>query len=255
MVSLTFLGTSSAVPSQERANTHLLLQSEHRKVLIDCSENPFTRLPRIGVSPLQLTDVILTHFHPDHVSGIPSLLMGMWLLGHQRELHIYGLAHTLDRLQMVMEAYDWDSWPEFFPVSFHRLPKQERTLVLEDKDFRILASPMHHVIPTIGLRIELLKVRKVIAYSSDTEPCAEMVRLANGVDILIHEATGEGVGHSSAIQAAEIARQAEAGFLYLIHYPDLNASDHSKLLTEIQTHFPGPVAFAKDLMRLEFQEA
>jgi ribonuclease Z len=254
MVSLTFLGSSSAIPSQERENTHFLLQAEQRKVLIDCAGNPFTRLSQAGSSALQLTDVILTHFHPDHVSGMPSLLMGMWLLGYQRALHVYGLAHTLDRLEMVMDAYGWDSWPRFFPVSFHRLPEQEYTLVLEDGELRILASPVHHVIPTIGLRIELRQARKVIAYSADTEPCGELIRLANGADILIHEASGEGIGHSSALQAAEIARQAEVGALYLIHYPDLNPSASSEWLSRLQDVFPGPIFFAQDLMRLEFRE-
>ncbi len=252
MASLIFLGTSNAIPSMQRENTHLLLSGEEHHILIDCAGNPFGRLEQTGVSPLQLTDVILTHFHPDHVSGIPSLLMGLWLMGYQRELHIYGLTHTLDRLQSLMDAYGWDRWPDFFPTVFHRLPAREQVLLLENQEFRILASPVHHIIPTIGLRIELRQKDRVIAYSGDTEPCQEMIRLASGADVLIHEAGGDSVGHSTPAQAAEIARQAEVGTLYLVHYANATPQAYQKMLTEASQHFSGPIYLAQDLMRLEF---
>lgn len=249
---LTVLGTASAIPSSRRENTHLALRTERRTILIDCSGNPFIRLEQAGISPLQLTDLILTHFHPDHVSGVPSLLMGLWLLGYQRELHLYGLPHTLDRLMMVMGVYGWERWPEFFPLAIHRLPQMERTLLLEDDEVRILSFPMHHIIPTIGLRMEFRRSGKVLAYSSDTEPCVQAVHLAEGADVLIHEASGEGVGHSSAIQAAQIARQAEVGALYLIHYPDGDSQSQEELLAAAREHFPGPIYLAEELLRLEF---
>lgn len=252
MASLIFLGTSNAIPSMQRENTHLLLSGEEHHILIDCAGNPFGRLEQAGVSPLQLTDVILTHFHPDHVSGIPSLLMGLWLMGYQRELHLYGLAHTLDRLQSLMDAYGWDRWPDFFPTVFHRLPAREQVLLLENQEFRILASPVHHIIPAIGLRIELRQKDRVIAYSGDTEPCQEMIRLASGADVLIHETGGGSVGHSTPAQAAEIARQAEVGTLYLVHYANATPQAYQKMLAEASQHFSGPIYLAQDLMRLEF---
>lgn len=252
MPSLLFLGTANALPSAQRENTHLFLECGQRNILIDCSGNPFARLEQVGASPLEITDVILTHFHPDHVSGMPSLLMGLWLMGYRREMHIYGLAYTLDRLQALMDAYGWDRWPDFFPVAFHRLPSREKVLLLEDADLRIFSSPVRHIVPAIGLRIELRKSGKVIAYSGDTEPCQDVIRLAAGADVLIHEAGGETLGHSSAAQAAEVARQAEVGALYLVHYPALTPALRQQMLDSASQHFSGPVYLAEDLMRLEF---
>lgn len=252
MPSLLFLGTANALPSAQRENTHLFLKCGQHNILIDCSGNPFARLEQVGASPLEITDVILTHFHPDHVSGVPSLLMGLWLMGYQREMHIYGLAHTLDRLYALMEGYGWDNWPGFFPIAFHRLPSRENVVLLEDADLRILSSPVRHIIPAIGLRMELRQGGKVIAYSGDTEPCQEMIRLAAGADVLIHEAGGEFFGHSSAAQAAEVARQAEVGALYLVHYPALTPAMRDQMLSEAAQRFAGPIYLAEDLMRLEF---
>jgi len=220
-------------------------------LLIDSVSNPIQRLEQAGLDFNNLTDVIVTHFHPDHVSGLPLLLMDMWLMGRQRPLNIYGLHYTLDRVEAMMGLYNWSEWPDFFPVVFYRIPTREMTPVLDCTDFSIQASPVHHMIPNIGLRIDFKPTHQSVAYSCDTEPCEEVVHLSEGADVLIHEATGEGVGHSSARQAAEIARRAEVGRLLLIHYPTGKYTSGDPL-TEAQAAFQGDVALAKDFMTLDF---
>jgi ribonuclease Z len=251
MPKLVILGTSNAIPDENHDNTHMALVSEGRTVLIDCVNNPIVRLQQAGLDLFQIKDLILTHFHPDHVSGVPALLMNSWLLGRREPLKVYGLAHTLDRLKKLMDAYDWESWPDFFQVDFHYISPAPMSLVLEDAEYRMLASPVHHLVPTIGLRIEMLQANQVLAYSCDTEPCQEVVDLASGADMLIHEATGKGVGHSSAEQAGSIAHQAEVDRLLLIHYPN-RGFDPSPLVDRAKTSFPGRVNLAEDLMTIEF---
>jgi ribonuclease Z len=251
MPKLVILGTSNAIPDENHDNTHMALVSEGRIVLIDCVNNPIVRLQQAGLDLFQIKDLILTHFHPDHVSGVPALLMNSWLLGRKHPLRIFGLAHTLDRLRNLMDAYDWESWPNFFTVDFHYVSQAMMSPVLEDTEYRILASPVRHLVPTIGLRVEMLQAHQVLAYSCDTEPCQEVVDLASGADVLIHEATGKGIGHSSAEQAGSIARQAEAGRLILIHYPNRD-HDPAALVDQAKSTFPGRVELARDLMTIEF---
>ncbi len=251
MSELIVLGSSNAVASEQHENTHMALKGEGRVVLIDCVSSPILRLRRAGINFNDVTDLILTHFHPDHVSGVPLLLMDMWLMGRTRPLSIYGLHHTIDRMEDLMGFYDWSDWPEFFSVAFHRLPERDLTPVLESPEFRILASPVRHVIPTIGLRIEFPASTRVLAYSCDTEPCPEVIELAREADVLIHEAAGATKGHSSASQAAGIAGKAGARELYLIHYPTWNA-DPEHLIAEAENVFSGPVKLAKDFLRLQF---
>jgi ribonuclease Z len=251
MPKLVILGTSNAIPDESHDNTHMALVSEGRTILIDCVNNPIVRLQQAGLDLFQIKDIILTHFHPDHVSGVPALLMNSWLLGRKEPLRIYGLAHTLDRLKNLMDAYDWESWPNFFPVDFHYVLSAPLSPVLEDSEYRISASPVHHLVPTIGLRLEMLNVNQVLAYSCDTEPCKEVVELASGADVLIHEATGKGIGHSSAEQAGSIARQAEVGRLLLIHYPN-RGFNPSPLVDQAKSTFLGKVELAQDLMSIEF---
>ncbi len=250
MAKLIILGSSNAIPDEQHENTHMALVGHERMVLIDCVNNATVRLPKAGLEFDQVTDLILTHFHPDHVSGVASLLMCMWLSGRKQPINIYGLAYTLDRMEKLMEFYDWATWPHFFSVTFNRLPEVEMTPVMACDEFRIFASPVHHLVPNIGLRVECIETGKTLAYSCDTEPCREVVRLASGADILIHESSGATLGHTSAEQAAEIARQAEVDTLYLIHYPT-GKNDTSKLVPEAKRKFDGPVALAEDFMTIE----
>ena len=248
MTELIFLGTAAAVPDIDHHNTHLALRNRAGVVLIDCGSSPLIRLEEAGIAIEEVSDIILTHFHPDHVGSLPLLLMNMWLMGRQQALRIYGLHHCLKRVEDVMGFYKWEDWPQFFPVAFHRLPEREHVLALEQEGLKVFASPVRHVIPTIGLRLEI-EASKTVAYSCDTAPCPEVVRLAEGAQILIHEATGEEVGHSSPRQAGEIAAEAGVEVVYLVHYPVIGVSK-KQLLTEAGETFTGNVLVAEDLDRL-----
>ncbi len=249
MAELIFLGTASAVPDEQHENTYMAVRGRQGTLLIDCANNALVRLEQAGIPFQSIRDIILTHFHPDHVSGLPSLLLNMWLLGRTEPVTIYGLAYTVERMEQLMEFYDWASWPGFYPVTFQDIPSQEYAPVLETDEWRVFASPVHHLIPNIGLRIDFLESGKALAYSCDTEPCAEVTRLARGADLLIHEAAGKAPGHTSAAQAGEIARDAGAGALYLIHYVT-RGTQPKALVEQAQATFTGPVALAEDFMRL-----
>lgn len=251
MPRVIILGSSNAIPTRESENTHMVIVGQKRMLLIDSVSNPILRLEQAGLDFNELTDIIVTHFHPDHASGIPLLLMDMWLMGRHKPLNIYGLHYTLDRVETLMGLYNWSEWPNFFPVVFYRLPMGEMTPVLSCEDFVVHASPVRHMIPNIGLRIEYPHSQRVMAYSCDTEPCDEVVRLSRGADILIHEATGDSPGHSSAKQAGEIAERASVDKLYLIHYPTGQFA-RGDLAADARTSFHGDVALAKDFMALEF---
>jgi ribonuclease Z len=123
--------------------------------------------------------------------------------------------------------------------------------VLENDDFRITAAPVEHVVPTMGLRIENKHSGGVVAYSSDTAPCDAMVELAQGADILIHEAAEPTPGHSGAAQAGDIARRAGAGRLVLIHYRPA-PHKYDRWIEEATEAFGGPVELGQDLKMYEF---
>ncbi len=249
MVKVIILGSASSIPDVNHGNTHLAISNHNRFIQIDCGGNPIVRLSRAGLDFNQLTDLFLTHFHPDHVSGVPLLLMGMWLLGRQAPLRIYGLQSTVERVEKVMDLFGWKDWPNFFQVTFRALPAKNMVLAMDD-EFRVYTSPVRHLIPTMGVRVEVIENGKILAYSCDTSPCSSVNELASGADILIHEATGETLGHSSAFQAGEAAQKARAKSLYLIHY-NVDPNIYRKLTAEAQQVYDGPVYLAEDFLEID----
>jgi ribonuclease Z len=250
---LIILGTASVVPDADHENSHMLLHGQNGVILIDCAGQPLVNFKKVGIGIEDLSDAILTHFHPDHIGAFPNLLLSLWLVGRQSSLRIYGLHHCLERVEDLMTAFHWEEWAGFFSVAFHHLPEREGVLVLENDDFLITASPVRHYVPTIGLRVVVKQTGFVFAYSSDTVPCPETVRLAYGADLLIHEATGdEPLGHSSAAQAGAIAQEAGVKALGLIHYHVWEA-DTDHLVPDARTTFDGPVFLCKDMMELRLK--
>nr|MBN1229913.1 MBL fold metallo-hydrolase [Anaerolineae bacterium] len=250
MSKLIILGSASAVPDDAHENSHLVLKGDNDIVLIDCNGRPLVNLKQVGINFKTVSDMILTHFHPDHVGAVPQFMMASWLAGRSMPLRIYGLHHCLQRVEDLMMAFHWDEWPGFFPVAFHHLPEREGVRVLDNTDFSISASPVRHYVPTIGLRVTVNANGFVFAYSSDTVPCPETVRLAKGADLLIHEATGdEPLGHSSAAQAGAIAREAGAKRLGLIHY-NVWGTESTHLIEEAKHPFGGPVFLCEDFMEI-----
>jgi ribonuclease Z len=249
MAKLVILGTSNAIPHHEHENTHLALVGDERMLLIDGPGNPQVRLKQAGLDHQDLTDILMTHFHPDHVSGIPLLLMGMGLLKREKPINIYANDHCMDLMKQFLEAYQWDTW-HFFPVHFHLIPERAMHTILDCDDFTVYTSPVKHFIPTLGLRAEIKSSGKVLAYSCDSAPTESLIELARDADVLIHEAAGASIGHSSATEAGEIAKQAGAKEMYLIHYPTYDV-DFAQLEREATEAFGKPVKITTDLQVFE----
>jgi ribonuclease Z len=123
------------------------------------------------------------------------------------------------------------------------------TKVINNKELQIFSSPVNHLVPNIGLRIESLQTGKVAAYSCDTEPCSQVEELAKDADVLLHETSGAGDGHSSASQAAKVAENAGAKSLYFVHYPT-HLYQSQDLILAARKNYSGKVKFARDLLEL-----
>ena len=91
----------------------------------------------------------------------------------------------------------------------------------------------------------------MFTYSGDTEPCPEVIQLAQNADILVHESTGKSLGHTDASQAGQIAKSAGVEKLYLIHYANGRFRDNG-LIERAAQEFGGAVNLAEDFMEFDF---
>lgn len=249
---LAFLGTSGAISSPWRDTTALIVQAGPELVLVDCGGSPVQKLRRLGLDPLQLTRVVITHTHPDHAYGLPALVQNLLLLGREAPLPILCRAEHVETLRALLRLFRLLEREGALPVRVEGAPPLEGQLLFRSEALAVTASPnAHGAMPNLALRVE--GDGAVVVYSSDTRPCDAVVELARGADLLIHEATfserdRERAGwHSTAREAGEVAHAAGVRRLLLTH---VDAPYHDRLdalAAEAQAVFPGPVEVAEEL--------
>ncbi len=223
------LGTGAALSSKDRTTTMLALEGEETLLLVDCGADAVQRLLVQDLDPAMVTGLIVTHEHADHVGGFALLMERLWLAGHTHEFHVYGIEPAIDQARRVHDAFDTSTWPNYPRIVYHEVAREAGAPVVTTPDFDITAVPGDHAVPVIGLRIRDLRGDGVMTYSSDTQRSSNIEHGARGSSLLVHEASGEFPGHSSASDAAEVAARAEVDRLVLVHLPQYPAEGAAEL--------------------------
>lgn len=102
---ITFLGTSCMIPTKERNHTSILLSYKNENILMDCGENTQRQLRIAGISPTKITKILITHWHGDHVLGLPGLIQTLAVSEYSKVLEIYGPIGTKKFFERIQETY------------------------------------------------------------------------------------------------------------------------------------------------------
>ncbi len=240
------MGSGPALASASQDNTFFLVENEAGGLLIDCAGSPFHKLLKVGAEPNRLKGVILTHAHPDHIYGLPSLVHELWLYGRRTPLRVFANRETLTVALALLDVFGLRSKP--VPLEFEVIPSEGEHLVMEDGGLIVHTSPVIHKVPTIGVRITSGATGKAAVFSADTSPCRELVTLAKGAALLLCECAVENPHpyHSTPRQVGEMAAEAGVGEVILVHYHRNLVKEPYLTAAEIGKRYPGPVRFAKD---------
>lgn len=243
------LGTGAGVSGPGRTTTMLAFESGGHAVVVDCGGDVIQRLMAAGVDPAGIEALIVTHEHPDHVAGFPLFMEKIWLLGRRHPIPVYGIRPALDQARRAWDAFRTGGWEGVPDIEEHEVAYEPGASVLSNERWRITAAPGIHGVPVVGIRVEDVSGGGVCTYSCDTAKSADITELARGADLLVHEGTGtiQG-GHTTYVQAAEVARDAGAGRLVLVHLPP-SVSDGD--LAEARTVF-ADMRLGEDGARYDF---
>ena len=110
MLDITLLGTAALVPLPERALTTATLECAGRGILFDCGEGTQTAARRAGVSLMKTDLIALTHFHGDHIFGLPGLMQTMNCLERTEPLYITGPEGLRDELAPILKLAGWTAY-------------------------------------------------------------------------------------------------------------------------------------------------
>ena len=264
--SVIMLGTGSPRLNTERLSSAYLLVMEGTPILVDCGEGATMQLVKAGIPPQEVKHVFFTHLHADHMLGYANFLISGWLEG-RRELTIVGPVGTKKMHDLLIEMLEDDiayrmslGRPEagILDVNVIEIATPGRVDVALPID--IHCARMTHNVPTYAYRFE--QEGTSVVFSGDTAPTDELVKLADGANMLIHDsaltriegdqmANAEKIWenlqkeHCTPAQAAETAKQANVGQLVLTHF--LPKMDPGKAMADAAKVFNGEIIIPNDL--------
>src|SRR6476660_8924049 len=140
---LVFLGTAGSMPTAQRAPAALLVRRGGDRLLVDCAEGTQRQLLRSSAGLVELCEIFVTHFHADHILGLPGLFKTFSLRGRERPLEVYGprgLVDLLGSLKRVVGKLSYD-------VEVIELEPGD---VLERAGYRLAAFAVSHGVPAVG---------------------------------------------------------------------------------------------------------
>lgn len=146
---ITFLGTSSGVPTRSRnvSSVALKLPQKAQLWLFDCGEGTQHQLLRSDLKSSQISRIFITHMHGDHIFGLMGLLASCSLSGNVEQIDIYGPPGLNEYLQAGLRY----SHTRFsFPVKVHAI---RPGVIYEDSEFIVSCNLLHHRITTFGYRV------------------------------------------------------------------------------------------------------
>ncbi len=144
---VTILGSSSAIPANDRYPSAQVLAYENRLYLIDCGEGTQMQMNRYNVKKNRINHIFISHLHGDHYLGLMGLLSSYHLFGRKADLHIYAPCE----LENIIELQKKAALTVFqYNVIFHTLESRLNNPIYEDDKLAVSAVPLSHRIPAFG---------------------------------------------------------------------------------------------------------
>lgn len=188
MSRIKILGSGDAFHSGGRFQTSFLLNSNNKNILIDCGCGSLQQMKKFGYSTNEINSVIISHFHGDHIAGLPFLLMDMARLNRQSPLYIFspegGKQKINDALKLFYPGNETILESLQIEWLYYENEKSIKAAGIEVQPFK-----MNHaeLVKPHGIRVTI--DGKVISYSGDTGWNENLLLLSEDADLFICECT------------------------------------------------------------------
>ena len=237
MAKITFLGTSSSIPTPTRDNTSFILTHKNQHFLIDCPGSISHKLLQTGLDFTKIKNIIITHHHPDHLYGIISLIHTQAF--RNKNLNIFSNGPSIKIIKKLIKIFELDKvcYPSINYFNVYKKPS-----FIELPDIKIQAIKNLHCKNSFGIKIFVDK--KSFFYSSDTAFSRKTLKSAGKVELIIHDCTASKSFfethpslykmHTCAQDLADYLENKSNITLIPIHFLYLNINEEKKVKKKLK---------------------
>jgi ribonuclease Z len=195
-IRVRLLGTQGGPTiNAQRLGISTLVEAGTDKLVFDCGRGSPAGLSRLGIPVADVRKVFITHLHSDHVVGIPELYLFPWASsGRKLPFEVWGPTGTKSMMAHLERAFAFDihvrrDVDERFPAEGIRAIAHDirEGVVYESNGVKVTAFLVDHrpVTPAFGYRLDY--GGRSVVISGDTRPSENLVKFAEGADVVIHE--------------------------------------------------------------------
>jgi len=271
---VTLLGTGAPPPSVERFGPSTLVEVGGQKLIFDAGRGAMQRLHQLGIPFCDITGMFLTHHHSDHVVGFPDLWLTGWIgrpWGKRNvPLAVWGPVGTVQMMEHLPKAFHVDirvrskSYPpEGVKLAAHEI---REGVVFDCDGVRVSAFEVEHggeELPAFGYRIEYRNRAAVL--SGDTTFSENLIRHAEGADLLVHEVTAAagnaaesaaqlkriGANHTTPEQAGEVFARVRPKLAVYNHLLLFGSATAEGLIPATRQQYDGSLVVGVDLLQID----
>jgi len=270
---VTLLGTGNPRPVMSRFGPSILVEAGDEKLLFDCGRGATQRVYQLQIPFNDISVLFLTHLHSDHTVGIPDLWLTGWVMGRSTPLPVWGPEGTKAMMEHLQQAYAFD-------IHIRRdvdtkLPGAGAEVIARDiqegvvynsAGVKVTAFLVDHgeIKPAFGYRVDYRG--HSVTLSGDTRPSENLIKVAQGTDVLIHEVIDpEAFGETTSTDTPEQRKKIiehhttpeQAGTIFARVKPKLAVYSHivppdvPDVIPHTRKTYAGPLEVGEDLMTIE----
>jgi len=278
---LILLGTAGGPrPRKTRSASAQVILIENAAYVVDCGDGVARQLVLADVPLPTIRHIFLTHQHSDHNADYGNLIWLAWAAGLRTRVDTWGppplekmteLFFEMNASDITTRIADEGRTPLVPLVHAHELSRAG--VVLQNEHVTVTAALVRHppVVPAFGYRFDAQD--RSIVISGDTAPSDNLIALAQGADVLVHDALYDAAAverlvagvanastlkesilshHTTAVEAGRVAEKAGVKTLVLSHFVPAEdpAITDQMWIDAARTHFRGTVVVGRDLMQI-----
>lgn len=256
MSELYFLGTGGSVATIERDNTAFLIKRGKTLILVDCPGSVIQKIKKLHFNPSQVSIILITHIHPDHVYGLPSFVHSLML--EDTVVRLYGSEEAIGFCRKLLDLFHLLDKEMKVSVDFRSLNPGQRVKL--DNSVEINTFKVTHSSSSLSFHFFFIEKGKELIYSGDTPLNSFLFKEAEEKDFLIHDCSAPSrffhkypslyKMHTHSLELGKFAQQARIKCLIPCHFFGELEFSLSEVEEEIKKNYQGMLIIPRDFGKI-----